>query len=29
MLLDVMPTDESILGFSNPWYLPAVKDENK
>lgn len=26
MLLDVMPTDESILGFSNPWYLPAVKN---
>lgn len=26
MLLDVMPTDESVLGFSNQWYLPAVKN---
>ncbi|KAF0231767.1 MAG: hypothetical protein FD177_2707 [Desulfovibrionaceae bacterium] len=24
IILDVMPTDESILGFSNPWYLPAI-----
>src|ERR1700733_3026808 len=22
--LDVMPTDERILGFSNPWYKPAI-----
>jgi len=25
IILDVMPTDESILGFSNPWYLPAIR----
>lgn len=25
VILDVMPTDESILGFSNPWYEPAIK----
>jgi hypothetical protein len=24
VLLDVMPTDESILGFGNPWYASAV-----
>lgn len=24
-MVDVMPTDENILGFSNRWYLPAVK----
>jgi Nucleotidyl transferase AbiEii toxin, Type IV TA system len=24
LLLDVMPTDDSILGFSNPWYAPAI-----
>lgn len=23
--LDVMPTDESILGFSNRWYKPAIE----
>lgn len=23
-LVDVMPTDERILGFSNPWYKPAI-----
>jgi len=23
-ILDVMPTDASILGFTNPWYLPAI-----
>lgn len=23
--LDVMPTDESVLGFSNPWYASAIK----
>jgi hypothetical protein len=21
-----MPTDENILGFSNRWYLPAIKN---
>jgi hypothetical protein len=25
MKLDVMPTDETILGFSNHWYKPAIK----
>ena len=25
LILDVMPTDEQVLGFSNPWYLPAIK----
>jgi hypothetical protein len=25
MLLDVMPTDEKILGFSNRWYGPALR----
>jgi hypothetical protein len=24
LLLDVMPTDERILGFSNRWYTPAI-----
>jgi len=24
--VDVMPTDEKILGFSNKWYLPAIKN---
>jgi len=24
MKLDVMPTDETILGFSNRWYKPAI-----
>lgn len=24
--VDVMPTDEKILGFSNRWYSPAIKD---
>lgn len=24
--VDVMPTDENILGFSNRWYLPAIKN---
>jgi hypothetical protein len=23
-LVDVMPTDETVLGFSNPWYKPAI-----
>ena len=25
LLLDLMPTDPSILGFSNRWYLPALQ----
>lgn len=25
LILDLMPTDEKILGFSNPWYKDAVK----
>jgi hypothetical protein len=25
MKLDVMPTDEKILGFSNRWYKPAIE----
>ncbi|MPY68362.1 nucleotidyl transferase AbiEii/AbiGii toxin family protein [Deinococcus sp. SDU3-2] len=25
LVLDVMPTDEQVLGFSNPWYLPAIR----
>lgn len=24
LLLDIMPTDEKILGFGNRWYLPAI-----
>jgi hypothetical protein len=24
LLIDVMPTDEDILGFTNRWYLPAI-----
>jgi len=24
--VDVMPTDEKILGFSNRWYIPAIKN---
>jgi predicted nucleotidyltransferase len=28
MLVDVMPTNESILGFSNRWYLEAVRSAN-
>ena len=24
MKLDVIPTDEKILGFSNRWYKPAI-----
>jgi predicted nucleotidyltransferase len=26
VIVDVMPTDENILGFSNRWYLPAMKN---
>lgn len=25
LILDVMPTDEQVLGFSNRWYLPAIR----
>ena len=25
MVLDVMPTNEKILGFSNRWYIPAMR----
>lgn len=28
MILDVMPTDERVLGFTNKWYLPAVRNAN-
>lgn len=24
LIIDVMPTDERILGFSNRWYMPAI-----
>jgi len=26
VIVDLMPTDENILGFSNSWYLPAIKN---
>jgi hypothetical protein len=26
IIVDVMPTDENILGFSNRWYLAAIKN---
>ncbi len=26
--VDIMPTREDILGFSNRWYLPAIKNAN-
>ncbi len=26
LILDVMPTDPSILGFGNQWYVPAMKN---
>ena len=26
LILDLMPTDPSILGFSNPWYGPAFQN---
>jgi hypothetical protein len=29
LIMDVMPTDENILGFSNRWYLPALKNSVK
>ena len=25
LIIDVMPTDERILGFSNRWYAPAIE----
>jgi len=25
IVVDIMPTDESILGFSNRWYVPAIE----
>ena len=28
IILDVMPTDESILGFGNRWYEPAMEHAN-
>jgi predicted nucleotidyltransferase len=29
IMVDVMPTDENILGFSNRWYLPAINQSAK
>jgi len=29
VVLDVMPTDETILGFSNRWYESAVQEANR
>lgn len=29
VILDVMPVDESILGFSNRWYKDAIKTANE
>ena len=29
VVVDVMPTDENILGFSNRWYLSAIKNAVK
>jgi hypothetical protein len=29
LILDVMPTSEEILGFSNEWYVPAMADARK
>jgi hypothetical protein len=26
LIVDVMPTEENILGFSNRWYLPAIRN---
>ncbi len=28
-IVDVMPTDENIIGFSNRWYLPAIKNSER
>jgi hypothetical protein len=27
--LDIMPTDEKILGFSNRWYKAAIKEASE
>jgi predicted nucleotidyltransferase len=27
--IDIMPTQEEILGFSNRWYLPAIKNADQ
>lgn len=29
LVLDLMPTDPAILGFSNRWYLPALKNAQR
>lgn len=29
LLIDVMPTDKQILGFSNKWYLEGLRNSNK
>ena len=29
LILDVMPTDEKILGFGNRWYKPAIEQAEK
>lgn len=29
ILVDVMPTDETILGFSNRWYKPAIESADR
>lgn len=29
VLLDVMPTDQSVLGFTNRWYAPAIERARK
>lgn len=29
LIVDVMPTDESILGFSNPWYAEAFNTSQR
>lgn len=29
LILDLMPTDAAVLGFSNRWYLPAIKSAQK
>jgi predicted nucleotidyltransferase len=29
IIVDIMPTQEEILGFSNRWYLPAIKNADQ